>query len=35
MLRQGHLFIPLLIIFFLLLQGFTATYAAIISTRRP
>jgi TRAP transporter 4TM/12TM fusion protein len=31
MLRQGHLFIPLLIIFFLLLQGFTATYAAIIS----
>ncbi len=31
MVRQGHLFIPLLIIFFLLLQGFTATYAAIIS----
>jgi TRAP transporter 4TM/12TM fusion protein len=31
MLRQGHLFIPLLVIFALLLQGFTATYAAIIS----
>jgi TRAP transporter 4TM/12TM fusion protein len=31
MVRQGHLFVPLLIIFFLLLQGFTATYAAIIS----
>ncbi|MBI3109273.1 MAG: DUF3394 domain-containing protein, partial [Candidatus Rokubacteria bacterium] len=30
--RQGHLFIPLLIIFVLLLQGYTATYAAIIST---
>ncbi len=31
MLRQGHLFIPLVVIFVLLLQGFTATYAAIIS----
>jgi len=30
--RQGHLFIPLLVIFVLLLQGFTATYAAILST---
>lgn len=30
--RQGHLFIPLLVIFVLLLQGFTATYAAIISS---
>ena len=29
--RQGHLFVPLLIIFVLLIQGFTATYAAIIS----
>jgi TRAP transporter 4TM/12TM fusion protein len=32
MLRQGHLFIPLVVIFVLLLQGFTATYAAIISS---
>jgi TRAP transporter 4TM/12TM fusion protein len=32
MLRQGHLFIPLMVIFVLLLQGFTATYAAIISS---
>jgi len=30
--RQGHLFLPLLLIFFLLVQGFTATYAAIMST---
>ena len=30
--RQGHLFVPLLVIFVLLLQGFTATYAAIISS---
>jgi TRAP transporter 4TM/12TM fusion protein len=30
--RQGHLFVPLLIIFLLLLQGYTATYAAIMST---
>jgi TRAP transporter 4TM/12TM fusion protein len=30
--RQGHLFIPLVVIFVLLLQGFTATYAAIISS---
>jgi len=30
--RQGHLFIPLLIIFVLLLKGYTATYAAILST---
>jgi len=30
--RQGHLFIPLLIIFVLLLEGYTATYAAILST---
>jgi TRAP transporter 4TM/12TM fusion protein len=29
--RQGHLFVPLLVIFALLIQGFTATYAAIIS----
>jgi TRAP transporter 4TM/12TM fusion protein len=32
MLRQGHLFVPLVVIFVLLLQGFTATYAAIISS---
>jgi TRAP transporter 4TM/12TM fusion protein len=32
MLRQGHLFVPLGVIFVLLLQGFTATYAAIVST---
>ena len=32
MVRQGHLFIPLVVIFVLLLQGFTATYAAIISS---
>ncbi|MGH7412799.1 MAG: TRAP transporter permease, partial [Candidatus Rokuibacteriota bacterium] len=30
--RQGHLFLPLVVIFVLLLQGFTATYAAIISS---
>ncbi|MEX2146170.1 MAG: TRAP transporter permease [Candidatus Rokuibacteriota bacterium] len=30
--RQGHLFLPLVIIFLLLLQGFTATYAAIMAT---
>ncbi len=30
--RQGHLFVPLLVIFVLLVLGFTATYAAIVST---
>jgi TRAP transporter 4TM/12TM fusion protein len=30
--RQGHLLLPLVIIFLLLSQGFTATYAAIIAT---
>jgi TRAP transporter 4TM/12TM fusion protein len=30
--RQGHLLVPVLVIFALLLQGYTATYAAIIST---
>jgi TRAP transporter 4TM/12TM fusion protein len=30
--RQGHLLVPLVVIFALLLQGYTATYAAIIST---
>jgi TRAP transporter 4TM/12TM fusion protein len=30
--RQGHLFIPVVIIFVLLLQGYTATYAAILAT---
>ena len=30
--RQGHLFVPLVVIFVLLLQGYTATYAAIISS---
>jgi TRAP transporter 4TM/12TM fusion protein len=30
--RQGHLLVPVLVIFVLLLQGFTATYAAIMST---
>jgi TRAP transporter 4TM/12TM fusion protein len=29
---EGHLFIPVLVILGLLLQGFTATYAAILST---
>jgi TRAP transporter 4TM/12TM fusion protein len=29
--RQGHLFVPVLIILALLAQGFTATYAAIVS----
>ena len=29
---RGHLFIPLLVIFVLLVQGYTATYAAIVST---
>ncbi|MBI4589731.1 MAG: TRAP transporter permease [Candidatus Rokubacteria bacterium] len=29
--RQGHLFVPVLIILVLLVQGFTATYAAIVS----
>lgn len=29
--RQGHLFVPVLIILALLVQGFTATYAAIVS----
>jgi TRAP transporter 4TM/12TM fusion protein len=30
--RQGHLLVPVVVIFALLLQGYTATYAAIIST---
>ena len=30
--RQGHLLVPVLVIFYLLLQGYTATYAAIMST---
>jgi TRAP transporter 4TM/12TM fusion protein len=30
--RQGHLFLPLVFIFVLLVQGFTATYAAIVAT---
>jgi TRAP transporter 4TM/12TM fusion protein len=30
--RQGHLLIPVGVIFWLLLEGYTATYAAIIST---
>jgi TRAP transporter 4TM/12TM fusion protein len=30
--RQGHLLIPVVVIFWLLLEGYTATYAAIIST---
>jgi len=30
--RQGHLFLPVVVILVLLFQGFTATYAAIIST---
>jgi TRAP transporter 4TM/12TM fusion protein len=30
--RQGHLMIPVVVIFWLLLEGYTATYAAIIST---
>jgi len=30
--RQGHLLVPVLVIFVLLIQGFTATYAAIVST---
>ncbi len=30
--RQGHLLAPVLVIFLLLLEGFTATYAAIVST---
>ena len=30
--RQGHLLVPVLVIFWLLLLGYTATYAAIIST---
>src|SRR3989338_8686940 len=30
--RQGHLLLPVAVIFVLLLLGFTATYAAIIST---
>ncbi len=29
---RGHLFIPLLVIFVLLIQGYTATYAALMST---
>jgi TRAP transporter 4TM/12TM fusion protein len=32
MLRQGHLFLPLLVIFGLLIDGFTATYAAVLAT---
>jgi len=30
--HQGHLFLPVLVILGLLLQGFTATYAAVLST---
>jgi TRAP transporter 4TM/12TM fusion protein len=30
--RQGHLLVPVVVIFVLLLQGYTATYAAILST---
>jgi TRAP transporter 4TM/12TM fusion protein len=30
--RYGHLFVPLVVIFILLVLGFTATYAAIVST---
>jgi TRAP transporter 4TM/12TM fusion protein len=30
--RQGHLLVPVAVIFILLLEGFTATYAAIVST---
>jgi TRAP transporter 4TM/12TM fusion protein len=30
--QQGHLFLPVLVILGLLLQGFTATYAAVLST---
>ncbi len=30
--RQGHLLIPVVVIFWLLLEGYTATYAAIVST---
>jgi TRAP transporter 4TM/12TM fusion protein len=30
--RQGHLLVPVVVIFALLLEGFTATYAAIIAT---
>jgi TRAP transporter 4TM/12TM fusion protein len=29
--RQGHLFLPVIVILVLLVQGFTATYAAIVS----
>ena len=29
--RQGHLFVPVIVILVLLIQGFTATYAAIVS----
>jgi TRAP transporter 4TM/12TM fusion protein len=32
MLRQGHLFLPVIVLLALLLQGFTPTYAAIIAT---
>jgi TRAP transporter 4TM/12TM fusion protein len=32
LIRQGHLLLPVLVIFWLLLEGYTATYAAIIST---
>jgi TRAP-type uncharacterized transport system fused permease subunit len=30
--QQGHLLLPVLVIFYLLLEGYTATYAAIIAT---
>ena len=30
--RQGHLLAPVLVIFLLLLEGFTATYAALVAT---
>jgi TRAP transporter 4TM/12TM fusion protein len=32
MLQQGHLLLPVVVIFWLLLEGYTATYAAIIAT---
>jgi TRAP transporter 4TM/12TM fusion protein len=32
LLQQGHLLLPVLVIFYLLLEGYTATYAAIVAT---
>ena len=32
MLRQGHLFLPVIVLLLLLLYGFTPTYGAIIAT---